>query len=151
MVGVSLCAFFDGVAIASTVAVAGAVASVQGTTATGTEAGTATGWLLLAGLFPHKLLEGASIALLLVGAGVTRHAVWFWVAVVAFASPVGGLAVQFALSPTLEASLLGFAAGLLLHLVASERVPGFRGPLQRVQALVFVAGVGTYALTASIL
>jgi zinc transporter ZupT len=140
--GVAICDFFDGLAVASVVAAVG--------TATGAEAvesAEISGWLLLAGLFPHNFLEGAGIALVLLGAGMSRGAVWVLVILLAVASLLGGFAVQVAVAPALRATIQAFAGGLLLHLVASQRIPGFKGPHEKVQALLVVAGVAAFVLT----
>lgn len=147
MVGVTFCDFFDGVAVASAVGAvgaAGAAAAVEAAEAA--EAGL-SGWLLLAGLFPHNFLEGAGIALLLLGAGLRRSATWGLVVFLAVASLLGGVAVQLALPVALRASIQSFAGGLLLHLVASERIPGFHGPREKVQAFLVVAGIASWVLT----
>ena len=148
--GVAICDFFDGLTVASAVGALGAATGA----AMGTEAGDSadlSGWLLLAGLFPHNFLEGAGIALIMLRAGLSRGAVWTLVVVLAVASLVGGLAVQMAVAPELRASIQAFAGGLLLHLVASQRIPGFKGPLERIQAVLVVAGIAAFVATDALL
>lgn len=142
VVGVTLCDFFDGVAVASAVG-----AAAGGGSAGAPEAGAVTGWLLLVGLFPHNFLEGAGIALLLMAAGFSQGAAWRLVIFLALASLLGGVAVQLAVPVALRAAIQAFAGGLLLHLVASERIPGFKGDIERAQAVLVVAGIATFVAT----
>jgi zinc transporter ZupT len=144
--GVAICDFFDGLAVASVVTAVGA--------ATGGEGGDSaeiSGWLLLAGLFPHNFLEGAGIALVLLAAGVSRGAAWVLVVLLAVATLLGGLAAQMAVTPAVRASIQAFAGGLLLHMVASQRIPGFKGSHEKVQALLVVAGIAAFVLTDALL
>lgn len=149
MVGVTLCDFFDGVAVASAVAVATTAGVAEA--AAVEEAAEVSGWLLLAGLFPHNFLEGAGIALLMLGAGMSRGATWAMVVFLAISSLLGGIAVQLALPAALQAPIRAFAGGLLLHLVASERIPGFSGDLEKIQAVLVVAGIATFVATNALL
>ncbi len=133
ILGVAVCSFFDGVAVAAAVGAGGG--------------STVFGWLLLVGLIPHKFIEGADITLLMVSSRVVRRVIWCLIALISAATVLGGLAVEAAVPPELEASAQAFAGGLLLHLVASERIPGFSGALEKRQALLVVAGVLTFVLT----
>lgn len=149
MVGVTLCDFFDGVAVASAVGAAGAVSAAVGAEAS--EVGSLSGWFLLLGLFPHNFLEGASIALLLLRAGLGRGATWLMVIGLALASLLGGIAVQLAVPVAVRLSAQAFTGGLLLHLIASERIPGFSGPHEKRQAVLVVAGIVTFVATVALL
>ena len=144
--GVAICDFFDGLTVASAV---GALGTALGADAA--ESSDLSGWLLLAGLFPHNFLEGAGITLIMLRAGLSRRTVWTLVVVLAAASVLGGLAVQMAVAPALRASIQAFAGGLLLHLVASQRIPGFKGPLERIQAILVVAGIAAFVATDALL
>jgi zinc transporter ZupT len=137
IVGVSVCSFFDGVAVA---AAAGAG-----------ESGNPVGWLLLLGLIPHKFIEGSDVTLLMLSATMARRFIWLLIGGVSIATLLGGIAVELTVPPALEASAQAFAGGLLLHLVASERIPGFSGPLEKIQASLVVAGVVTFVLTRVVL
>lgn len=137
IVGVSVCSFFDGVALAAAVSVGAG--------------GGVLGWLLLAGLIPHKFIEGSDITLLMQGAGLARRVIWILVVVISGATLLGGMAVEFSVPEALETSAQAFAGGLLLHLVASERIPGFSGPLEKKQAVLVVAGVLTFVLSRALL
>lgn len=137
IVGVSVCSFFDGVAVAA--------ATRAG------ESGGIVGWLLLIGLIPHKLIEGSDVTLLMLSAAMARRVIWLLIGGISIATLLGGIAVEAAVPPALEASAQAFAGGLLLHLVASERIPGFSGPLEKVQASLVVVGVVTFVLTRLVL
>lgn len=142
ILGVALCDFFDGLAVAS--AVASAVAGGAAEEVAAAAETTFLGWLLLVGLFPHNFLEGAGIALVLLGAGMARRAVWVAVVLLATASVLGGLAVQFVVDPAVVMAVQAFAGGLLLHLVASQRIPAFSGAHARAQAGLVVAGIAMF-------
>ncbi|MGH2352242.1 MAG: ZIP family metal transporter, partial [Chloroflexota bacterium] len=144
VIGVIICDFFDGVVVASAVGVAGGAA---GQSAGLAEGGGGTAWLLLGGLFPHNFLEGASIALLILGAGLSRGPAWVLVVLLAAASLAGGFAVLLAVPEALRRAIQAFGGGLLLHLVASERIPELRGPHAKLQALLVVAGIATFVAT----
>ena len=141
--GVILCDFFDGVVVASAASLAGAAAA-DGHAAS---VGGASAWLLAVGLFPHNFLEGVSVALLLLAAGVSHSTTWALAIALALASLLGGVATLVAFPDGLAQSIQAFAAGLLLHLVASERIPAIRGPRVRGQALLVVAGIVAFGLT----
>ena len=151
IVGVAICDFFDGLAVASVVGGAAAAAATSAAAAGGDEAEVQSAWLLLLGLFPHNFLEGAGIALLLIRAGLARGAIWGLVILLAVASLIGGFAVQMAVAPGVRAAIQAFAGGLLLHLVASQRIPEFSGPHAKPQALLVVAGIASFIATAALL
>ena len=117
LAGMVICDFFDGFAVASAAALAGASG------AAGASEGAATGWLLVGGLFPHNFLEGASIALLMLGAGMSRRVSWLVAVALAVASLLGGAAVVLALPDEVRAPIQGLAAGFLLYVVLMERLP----------------------------
>lgn len=142
IVGVTVCDFFDGVAVASAAMSAGAA-----TSAVMDDSAGLSGWILLVGLFPHNFLEGASIALLMVRAGMSRGTMWTLVIGLAVASLIGGMAVELAVPASFRAAVQAFAAGLLIHLVATERIPAFNGRLQKAQAVLVVAGIAGFVLT----
>lgn len=147
MLGVTLCDFFDGLAVAAATV---EMAAVEGAQAAGGQ--QLAGWLLLIGLFPHNFLEGGGIALLLLRAGMSRGSAWVAVSCLALASALGGVvAVQAAIGPALQSAVQAFAGGLLLHLVASQRIPAFTGSLSRAQAALVVAGIGTFLATGVLL
>jgi ZIP family zinc transporter/zinc and cadmium transporter len=142
VLGVGLCDFFDGFVVAS------AVETVSGEVVTmGAEADAARGWLLLAGLFPHNFLEGASIALFLLAAGLSRGTAWILALCLGAASLLGGMAVEWIVPRATRAAIQAFAGGLLLHLVASQRIPSFKGEIARAQAALVVAGIATFPAT----
>ena len=116
LAGVMICDFFDGFAVASAAVVAGAAGAVGGEEA-------ATGWLLVGGLFPHNFLEGASIALLMLSAGLSRRMSWLVAVALAVASLLGGAAVVLALPEGLRAPIQALAAGFLLYVVFVVRLP----------------------------
>jgi len=121
LAGVVICDFFDGFAVASAAALAGAAG------AAGAVDGATTGWLLVAGLFPHNFMEGASIALLMLSAGMSRRMSWLVAVALAVASLVGGAAVVLALPEALRAPIQALAAGFLLYVVLVERLPRMLG------------------------
>lgn len=137
ILGVSVCSFFDGVAVAAAVGAS--------------ESGPIFGWLVLLGLIPHKFIEGSDITLLMLSARLARRVIWVLIALISIATLLGGVAVELTVPPELEASTQAFAGGLLLHLVASERIPGFSGALEKKQAVLVVAGVVTFVLTRVVL
>ncbi|MSQ24555.1 MAG: hypothetical protein EXR58_08455 [Chloroflexi bacterium] len=141
IVGVAICDFFDGFAVASVVTGAAALGATEAAES------TASGWLLLAGLFPHNFLEGASITLLLLGAGMSRGSTWVLVILLGLSSLLGGFAVQMAIPVAARAAVQAFAGGLLLHLVASERIPSFEGKRAKTMAILVVAGIITFVAT----
>ena len=117
LAGVVVCDFFDGFAVASAAALAGAAGAGEAAE------GAASGWLLVGGLFPHNFLEGASIALLMLSAGMSRRMSWFVAVALAIASLLGGAAVVLALPEELRAPIQALAAGFLLYVVLVERLP----------------------------
>jgi zinc transporter ZupT len=121
LAGVVICDFFDGFAVASAAVVAGA-AGASGVTEEAT-----TGWLLVGGLFPHNFLEGASIALLMLSAGMSRRMSWLVAVLLAVASLLGGAAVVLALPEALRAPVQALAAGFLLYVVFVVRLPRLFG------------------------
>lgn len=148
VLGVALCDFFDGVAVAATVA---EVAEAASGPAVASETQALLGWLMLLGLFPHNFLEGTGIALVLLGARLERRWIWLAVVLLASASLFGGVAVQTAVDPALQMAIQAFAGGLLLHLVASQRIPAFAGANARAQAGLVVVGIVMFMGTEAVL
>lgn len=135
LAGVVICDFFDGFAVASAALVAGAAG------ATGAAGETTAGWLLVGGLFPHNFLEGASIALLMLSAGMSRRMSWLVAVALAVASLLGGAAVVLALPEELRAPVQALAAGFLLYVVFVERLPRLFGGAKPASARAGYAGL----------
>ncbi|HET7769608.1 MAG TPA: ZIP family metal transporter [Chloroflexota bacterium] len=141
LAGVVVCDFFDGFAVASAAALAGAAGASE---ATGE---AATGWLLVGGLFPHNFLEGASIALLMLSAGMSRRTSWLVAVALAVASLLGGAAVVLVLPEELRAPIQAMAAGFLLYVVLMQRLPRLLAAERRAAYVALVA-LGTAAFFA---
>ena len=143
LAGVVICDFFDGFAVASAAALAGA-SGAAGAAGGGAEE-AATGWLLVGGLFPHNFLEGASIALLMLSAGLSRRMSWLVAVALAVASLLGGAAVVLALPEGLRAPIQALAAGFLLYVVLVQRLPRLLNGGQRwAHVALMVAGTATF-------
>jgi hypothetical protein len=54
------------------------------------------------------------------------------------------MAVEWIVPRATRAAIQAFAGGLLLHLVASQRIPSFKGEIARAQAALVVAGIATF-------
>src|SRR5688572_5728110 len=132
LAGVVIC---DGFAVASAALVAGAAGAAD---AAGE---TTAGWLLVGGLFPHNFLEGASIALLMLSAGMSRRMSWLVAVALAVASLIGGAAVVLALPEDLRAPVQALAAGFLLYVVFVERLPRLFGGARPAAAQATYAGL----------
>ena len=142
LAGVVVCDFFDGFAVASAAALAGATGAAGASEVAGE---AATGWLLVGGLFPHNFLEGASIALLMLSAGMSRRTSWLVAVALAVASLVGGAAVVMVLPEELRAPIQAMAAGFLLYVVVVQRLPRLLVGGQRFTYLgLVVAGVAAF-------
>lgn len=151
LAGVVVCDFFDGFAVAS----AAALASAAGSGAAGSGGEEAAGWVLAGGLFPHNFLEGASIALLMLSAGLSRAKSWLVAVALAVASLLGGAAVVFALPEEVRAPVQAVAAGFLLYVVLMERLPQIVRNVSRSRATMHlglaVAGLGLFFLLGAVL
>lgn len=127
LIGLSLHAIFDGVAIAS-----GFVVSSW------------LGWLIFIAIFLHKIPVGFTVASVTLASGRSRSAAVLSASVLAAATLVGVLAIS--LIPSWVRVGLPVSAGVTLYVAATDllpetnREPGIR------MALIFFFGVGVFLL-----
>ncbi|MBE3589804.1 MAG: ZIP family metal transporter [Firmicutes bacterium] len=123
--GVAVCAFSDGVSLAS----AGA-------------AGAAVGFFVFLGYMPHKFVEGFSISTVLSGAGVRRARAAAAAALLGLSTILGGTLTLFALARWVSLGhALAFSSGIMLNLAASELIPHLRENGDR--RLLYLVPLGT--------
>lgn len=126
LIGLTLHTFVDGVAIATSFAVA-----------------THLGVLVFAAIVLHKLPEGFAISSLFLAAGATRRAAMTAAASLGVATVAGALATG--LSTTLAAHGLALSAGVTLYVGASNLIPEFQGKRGWHHNAFFFAGCGVYS------
>jgi ZIP family zinc transporter/zinc and cadmium transporter len=131
-VGLSLHAFFDGVAIASGFLVSGEL-----------------GVLLFLAVFLHKLPEGLSIASLSLAGGFSPGRALALSTVPAIATLAGGVLTGTASG--LARHGLALAAGVTFYVAASNLVPVFQGKKGWTLVAAFFGGVGAFLVSAALL
>jgi zinc transporter ZupT len=127
MLGLSVHALFDGVAIGSGFVVSNWL-----------------GWLIFLAIFLHKAPEGFTMASVMLASGRSRSMA-FWSAVVLAVATLAGLLV-IELVPSWLAYGLPLSAGVALYVAATDLVPQVNREPGILMALVFFAGVGTFLL-----
>ncbi|MDQ3855575.1 MAG: ZIP family metal transporter [Chloroflexota bacterium] len=131
-VGLSVHAFFDGVAVVSGFAQA-----------------TGTGLLIFLAVLLHKLPEGFSLAAIMLAAGRTRRTAVLTTVVLGLATLCGGLAVVGfgELNRAVGIGFLAFAAGTFLYVGATDLIPAINAGASRLALpLVFLGFVVFYVL-----
>lgn len=131
-IGLSLHAFFDGVAIASGFMVSGRL-----------------GLLLFLAVFFHKLPEGLSIASLSLAAGQSGARAVALSVVPAIATLLGGVFTSG--GTVLGTHGLALAAGVTLYVAASNLIPVFQGRRGPASAVAFFGGVGAFLVAELVL
>lgn len=133
--GAMICAFSDGVSIAS----AGS-------------AGVALGLLVFLGYLPHKMFEGFTFSAVLAGAGFARARATVAAGLLGASTLAGAtlalVALRFAVG--LGTALL-VSAGIVLNLAASELIPELREAGDRRHLLFVLLGAAVYAATVRLL
>lgn len=133
--GAMICAFSDGVSIAS----AGG-------------AGAALGLLVFVGYLPHKMFEGFTMSSVLAGAGIARIRAAAAAMLLGASTMLGALLATLALSALIGlGSALAFSAGIMTNLAASELIPELREGGDRRYLYLVPIGVAVYVVTARIL
>jgi ZIP family zinc transporter/zinc and cadmium transporter len=127
LVGLSVHAMFDGVAIGSGFVVSNWL-----------------GWMIFLAIFLHKMPEGFTMASVMLASGRTRSQA-FYSAVALAAATLCGVAV-IELAPALLPYGLPISAGVALYVGASDLVPEVNQEPGIRMALVFFAGVGGFLL-----
>jgi len=127
LVGLSVHALFDGVAIGS-----GFVVSDW------------LGWVIFLAIFLHKMPEGFTMASVMLASGRSRSMA-FYSAVTLAAATLGGVAV-IELAPALLPYGLPISAGVALYVGASDLVPEVNQEPGIRMALIFFAGVGAFLM-----
>ncbi|HEX5632737.1 MAG TPA: ZIP family metal transporter [Gemmatimonadales bacterium] len=130
--GLSLHAFFDGVAIASGFLVSGQL-----------------GLLLFLAVFLHKLPEGLSIASLSLAGGFSKERALALSVVPAIATLLGG--VLTGVATPLATHGLALAAGVTIYVAASNLIPEFQGKRSWRMATAFFGGVAAFLLSGMLL
>lgn len=132
LVGLSVHALFDGVAIGSGFVISGWL-----------------GWLIFLAIFLHKGPEGFTMASVMLASGLSRT-VAFWSAVALAAATLAGvLAIE--LVPQWISFGLPVSAGVALYVGASDLVPEVNREPGIRMALVFFLGVAGFLLCRSLL
>lgn len=132
LVGLSVHALFDGVAIGSGFVVSNWL-----------------GWMIFLAIFLHKTPEGFTMASVMLASGRSRS-IAFYSAVALAAATLGGVAV-IELAPALLPFGLPISAGVALYVGASDLVPEVNQAPGIRMALVFFAGVAGFLLLRSLL
>ncbi len=132
MMGLSVHALFDGVAIGSGFVVSNWL-----------------GWLIFLAIFLHKAPEGFTMASVMLASGRSRSMA-FWSAVVLAVATLAGLLV-IELVPSWLAYGLPISAGVALYVAATDLVPQVNREPGILMALVFFAGVGAFLLMRTLL
>jgi len=132
LVGLSVHALFDGVAIGS-----GFVVSDW------------LGWVIFLAIFLHKMPEGFTMASVMLASGRSRSMA-FYSAVTLAAATLCGVAV-IELAPALLPYGLPISAGVALYVGASDLVPEVNQEPGIRMALIFFAGVAGFLLLRSLL
>jgi ZIP family zinc transporter/zinc and cadmium transporter len=132
MVGLSLHALFDGVAIGSGFLVSGWM-----------------GWLIFLAIFLHKAPEGFTMASVMLASGRSRSSALFSSIALAVATMAGVLVIE--LVPSWLPYGLPVSAGVALYVAATDLVPEVNREPGIRMALVFFAGVGGFLLLRSLM
>jgi ZIP family zinc transporter/zinc and cadmium transporter len=132
LVGLSVHALFDGVAIGS-----GFVVS------------SALGWLIFLAIFLHKTPEGFTMASVMLASGRSRKTAFYSAVGLAAATLVGVLVIEVV--PTWLPYGLPISAGVALYVGASDLVPEVNREPGIRMALVFFIGVAAFLLLRAIL
>jgi zinc and cadmium transporter len=127
LLGLSVHAFFDGVAIAS-----GFVLS------------NALGWLIFVAIILHKVPEGFTIASVMLASGQSRRTA-VTAAIILAAATIAGVLVIGLLPHWVEAGL-PLSAGVAIYVAATDLVPEVNREPGIRMALVFFAGVAIFVL-----
>ena len=132
LLGLSVHAFFDGVAIAS-----GFVLS------------HALGWLIFVAIILHKVPEGFTIASVMLASGRSRR-IAVYSAIALAAATIAGVLIIGLLPHWVEAGL-PLSAGVAIYVAATDLVPEVNREPGIRMALVFFAGVAGFLLLRSLL
>jgi zinc transporter ZupT len=127
LVGLSVHALFDGVAIGSGFVVSNWL-----------------GWLIFLAILLHKAPEGFTMASVMLASGRSRSAAFLSAVTLAGATLVGVLVIE--LVPRLLPYGLPISAGVALYVAATDLVPEVNREPGIRMALVFFAGVGGFLL-----
>ena len=127
MVGLSLHALFDGVAIGSGFLVSNWL-----------------GWLIFLAIFLHKAPEGFTMASVMLASGRSRSAALYSAVALAAATLAGVLVIE--LIPSWLVYGLPVSAGVALYVAATDLVPEVNREPGIRMALVFFAGVAGFLL-----
>jgi len=127
LVGLSVHALFDGVAIGSGFVISNWL-----------------GWLIFLAIFLHKAPEGFTMASVMLASGRSRAAAFYSAVVLAAATLAGVLVIG--VSPSLVLYGLPLSAGVALYVAATDLVPEVNREPGIRMALVFFAGVGGFLL-----
>jgi ZIP family zinc transporter/zinc and cadmium transporter len=127
MVGLSLHAMFDGVAIGSGFLVSGWL-----------------GWLIFLAILLHKAPEGFTMASVMLASGRGRLVAFYSAVTLAAATLAGVLVIE--LVPSWLPYGLPLSAGVALYVAATDLVPEVNQEPGIRMALVFFAGVGAFLL-----
>jgi ZIP family zinc transporter/zinc and cadmium transporter len=127
LVGLSLHAVFDGVAIGSGFLVSNWL-----------------GWLIFLAIFLHKAPEGFTMASVMLASGRSRSVAFYSAVALAAATLAGVLVIE--LVPSWLPYGLPLSAGVALYVAATDLVPEVNREPGIRMALVFFAGVGGFLL-----
>ena len=127
LVGLSVHALFDGVAIGSGFVVSNWL-----------------GWMIFLAIFLHKMPEGFTMASIMLASGRTRTQAFSAAVALAVATLCGVAVIE--LAPALLSIGLPVSAGVALYVGASDLVPEVNREPGIRMALVFFAGVGGFLL-----
>jgi ZIP family zinc transporter/zinc and cadmium transporter len=127
LVGLSVHALFDGVAIGSGFVISNWL-----------------GWLIFLAIFLHKAPEGFTMASVMLASGRSRTAAFYSAVALAAATLAGVLLIGMA--PSLVLYGLPLSAGVALYVAATDLVPEVNREPGIRMALVFFAGVGGFLL-----
>ena len=132
MVGLSLHALFDGVAIGSGFLVSGWL-----------------GWLIFLAIFLHKAPEGFTMASVMLASGRSRTMAFYSAVALAAATVAGVLVIE--LIPSWLPYGLPISAGVALYVAATDLVPEVNREPGIRMALVFFAGVAGFLVLRMVL
>jgi len=127
LAGLAVHALFDGVAIAS-----GFVLS------------SSLGWLIFMAIFFHKIPEGFTVASVMLASGQSRRAAVISAIVLATATVLGVLVINFL--PSWTHVGLPLSAGVAIYVAATDLVPEVNREPGIRMALIFFAGVAIFLL-----
>ena len=129
LLGLTVHAFFDGVAIMS-----------------GWEQASGTGLLIFIAVLFHKLPEGFSLAAIMLAAGRRRATAALATALLGVATVLGGVTVLGlgGVSPGLTTGFLAFAAGTFLYVGATDLVPAANARPSRLSLALVLLGFAVY-------